>query len=337
MLNHPHIASQLAQQRQREMVAQASQWRLRRQSLRGLAIPRGERLLTSRFGRPIAGLAAVLAMAVITACGGSSGVSGSGGDSSQTAVTSSSSSSSAAQSSTAAGSGGSARSLVGSAQAPAGCGPNHELDNCYSYDQMETLADVVIPMVEQYFNQEYAHPRPPDHYYYVANGVTGQEGCTDDSGASAEYNSQSYEYCSADNSVYLGQDRLWGFYQDYGAVSVAAGIAHEDTHNYQFYVGIPKAEFTGDAAHDQVAGINLEDQADCGAGAWAAYAHQQGWLEPTDFPHLGPFLASISDADGPGQQHGDDAQRTGWFNAGYDKGLPICNTVFSNGDKLINA
>jgi hypothetical protein len=31
MLNHPHIARQIAQQRQREMVAQASQWRLRRQ------------------------------------------------------------------------------------------------------------------------------------------------------------------------------------------------------------------------------------------------------------------------------------------------------------------
>ena len=31
MLNHPHIASQLARQRQREMVAQASQGRLRRQ------------------------------------------------------------------------------------------------------------------------------------------------------------------------------------------------------------------------------------------------------------------------------------------------------------------
>jgi hypothetical protein len=30
MLNHPHIARQLAQQRQREMVEQASQWRLRR-------------------------------------------------------------------------------------------------------------------------------------------------------------------------------------------------------------------------------------------------------------------------------------------------------------------
>ena len=37
MLNHPHIARQLAQQRQREMVAQASQWRLRRQ-LRAQAI-----------------------------------------------------------------------------------------------------------------------------------------------------------------------------------------------------------------------------------------------------------------------------------------------------------
>jgi hypothetical protein len=31
MLNHPHIARQLAQQRQREMLAQASHWRLRRQ------------------------------------------------------------------------------------------------------------------------------------------------------------------------------------------------------------------------------------------------------------------------------------------------------------------
>ena len=31
MLTHPHIASQLAAQRQRDMLAQASQWRLRRQ------------------------------------------------------------------------------------------------------------------------------------------------------------------------------------------------------------------------------------------------------------------------------------------------------------------
>ena len=31
MLNHPYIARQLAQQRQAEMAAQASQWRLRRQ------------------------------------------------------------------------------------------------------------------------------------------------------------------------------------------------------------------------------------------------------------------------------------------------------------------
>ena len=31
MLNHPHIARQLAQQRQREMAAQASHWRLCRQ------------------------------------------------------------------------------------------------------------------------------------------------------------------------------------------------------------------------------------------------------------------------------------------------------------------
>lgn len=31
MLNHPHIARELADQRQRDMLAQASHWRLRRQ------------------------------------------------------------------------------------------------------------------------------------------------------------------------------------------------------------------------------------------------------------------------------------------------------------------
>ena len=39
-MNHPYIARQLAQQRQRERVAQASHWRLRRQLRAQAARPR---------------------------------------------------------------------------------------------------------------------------------------------------------------------------------------------------------------------------------------------------------------------------------------------------------
>jgi hypothetical protein len=108
---------------------------------------------------------------------------------------------------------------------------------------MQQLADVIIPMVKQFFDASYATHRAPSAYYYVANGVTGQEACTDPAtGQQATYSSQSYEYCSADNDVYLGQDKLWFLYSNFGAVSVAAGIAHEDTHEDQNFVGVPQPQ-----------------------------------------------------------------------------------------------
>lgn len=270
--------------------------------------------------RLAAGPVAVFTALAVAACGASASSGSSGG-----APPPASAHSGALGAPSSAPTGGSgAQSLVGTSGASVGCGPNHELDNCYSYDQMQQLADVIIPMVKQFFDASYATHRAPSAYYYVANGVTGQEACTDPAtGQQATYSSQSYEYCSADNDVYLGQDKLWFLYSNFGAVSVAAGIAHEDTHEDQNFVGVPQPQ-------TQVDTINLEDQADCGAGAWAAYGNQQGWLEYSDFQHLGPFLAAISDAEGPKQTHGTDVQRTEWFNEGFKDGLQGCDQIFPN-------
>jgi hypothetical protein len=265
------------------------------------------------MARLAAGPVAVFAALAVAACG-SSVSSGSGGAAPHAA---------SAPSSAPAG-GARAQSLLGTSSAPVRCGPNHELDNCYSYDQMQQLADVIIPMVQQFFDASYATHRAPSAYYYVANGVTGQEACTDPAtGQQHTYSSQSYEYCPADNDVYLGQDMLWFLYSNFGAVSVAAGIAHEDIHEDQNFVGVPEPQ-------TQVDSINLEDQADCGAGAWAAYGNQQGWLEYSDFQHLGPFLAAIADAEGPSQIHGTEVQRTEWFNEGFKDGLGGCDQIFPN-------
>jgi hypothetical protein len=48
MLNHPHIASQLAAQHQRDMLAQASQWRVRRQLRAHAAQPHAAAGTTAR-------------------------------------------------------------------------------------------------------------------------------------------------------------------------------------------------------------------------------------------------------------------------------------------------
>jgi hypothetical protein len=67
MLNHPHIASQLARQRQREMVAQASQGRLRRQ-LRAQARPCARTMLPGGTGLAAAGPGGLRARSQRPAC-----------------------------------------------------------------------------------------------------------------------------------------------------------------------------------------------------------------------------------------------------------------------------
>jgi predicted metalloprotease len=186
---------------------------------------------------------------------------------------------------------------------------------------MRQYADIIIPMVENFYRAALPHEPPPSHIYYIADGQTGLEGCTDSSHQPAHYSATSYEYCPVDQAVYLGQDTLWDFYNRFGSVAPAIGLAHELGHHYQTIRGVL-------APSTPRASIPHENQADCAAGAWAGYARSKGYLEPRDILHIDRFLPAISSQESPDRDHGTVQERESSFTLGYQNGLTACDRFY---------
>jgi predicted metalloprotease len=189
------------------------------------------------------------------------------------------------------------------------------MENCYDYEDMKAYLDQIIPLVEQFFATAYTDIPRPAAYLYVPEGETGPTGCTDG------YTDEDYAYCPADQSIYTGQRALWGYYSDLGDAAPAVGFAHEWGHHLQVVASVPPAQ-------TPVGQISRENQADCIAGAWVAYADQQGWLNyPDDLHDIDGLLAAIA-SDEPGRTHGDLGERTDSLLLGIETGLQGCNDFF---------
>ncbi len=195
-----------------------------------------------------------------------------------------------------------------------GCQPP-DMENCYGYEDMQEYLDQIIPPVEQFFDTAYADMPHPAEYIYVPEGDTGPTGCTDG------YADDSYMYCPEDQTIYTGQRTLWKLYSDAGDAAPAVGLAHEWGHHVQNVVGVPPAQTT-------VGQISRENQADCIAGAWVAYADKQGLLNyPDDLYGIDAFLAIIAE-DEPGRSHGDLGERSDSLKLGIGSSLQGCNDFF---------
>jgi predicted metalloprotease len=189
------------------------------------------------------------------------------------------------------------------------------MENCYGYEDMQAYLDQIIPMVEQFFDAAYTDMPHPKEYIYVSEGDTGSTGCTDG------YTDQIYAYCPADETIYTGQRALWGYYSDLGDAAPAVGLAHEWGHHVQVVASVPPAQ-------TPVGQISRENQADCIAGAWIAYADEQGWLNyPDDLRDIDGLLAEIA-SDEPGRSHGDVGERSDSMKLGIGDGLQGCNDFF---------
>ena len=93
-------------------------------------------------------------------------------------------------------------------------------------------------------------------------------------------------------------------------------------------VGVPPAETS-------VGQISRENQADCIAGAWVAYADEQGWLNyPDDLQDVEGLLEVIAQ-DEPGRSHGDLGERTDSVLLGIELGLEGCNDFFPDSPIII--
>ena len=190
------------------------------------------------------------------------------------------------------------------------------------YRQMPDFLERVVPMVSQFFREQYPRVAAPRQVKLVLAGESGFSTCRDGTGARGRYSDTSFEYCAANATIYLGQDTLWSFYRLGDAAPVLA-IAHEWAHHVQTEIGVA---FPRSATES----VNFENQADCMAGAWTKYAQEKGWLEyPDDVRDISSLVRAIGSREGTNRDHGTAAERNAAFQAGFSTGLTACNKFSS--------
>ena len=206
-------------------------------------------------------------------------------------------------------------------------------------DDYEKFASAVLGSTDEVWtgifaqnNQTYTKPRL----------VLFRQGTTSGCGiASSEVGPH---YCPADQSIYLDEtffDELQRRFKAQGGdVAEAYVIAHEVGHHVQNQLGIMEdVQRLRQSRPDEsnALSVNLELQADCFAGVWAHAVAKQGIFEPGEINEAVDAAAAVGDdriqKTVEGQispetwTHGSSAQRTEWFNRGYDSGRPAdCQT-----------
>jgi hypothetical protein len=150
-------------------------------------------------------------------------------------------------------------------------------------------------------------------------------------------------YCSEDEKVYIDL----GFYDELkqrfgapGEFAEAYVLAHEIGHHVQKLLGIEakvrQAQQQNPQAANQLS-VGLELQADCLAGVWGHSTQQRNLLEAGDVDSGLKAAAAVGDdrlqrmsrgtVNPETFTHGSSAQRTQWFQRGFQDGtIASCNT-----------
>lgn len=142
-------------------------------------------------------------------------------------------------------------------------------------------------------------------------------------------------YCPPDQTIYydltFGEFQLQQFNGDRSVVAVA--LAHEMGHHVQNVMGWRTCEQTPCMDPSEMTSLEVENQADCFAGAWTADAEGRGRLGSTDVEKNIVQFAALLGSSSPGAAsadpgaHGKGALRTFWFLNGYYRGVTECLTV----------
>mgnify|MGYP001035944739 CR=1 FL=1 len=192
--------------------------------------------------------------------------------------------------------------------------------------------DVWSKILPQQANTRYQPPR-----LVLFSGV-------DRSGCGTAQSAMGPFYCPVDKKVYLDTS----FFQEMqrklgggGDFAYAYVVGHEVGHHIQNLLGIlPKANQLRERSSERDANaisVRIELQADCFAGVWAHNIQAMGRLDQGDIEEALRSAAAI--VDDKLQQasrgvvvpdsftHGSSAQRTRWFNVGFQSGsMQRCDT-----------
>ncbi|QDW29587.1 hypothetical protein FFF93_007255 [Arthrobacter sp. KBS0702] len=200
-------------------------------------------------------------------------------------------------------------------------GGSHE--GCHNYADMPTYLTHILALISPMFDELYGAANRPSNFYYIAADQAGPTACRASDGNIAAYNHLSYMYCGGDRAIYTGQDSLWLFYSEIGDAAPAVGYAHEWGHHIQNIMGVPPGSTLQES-------IQLENQADCIAGAWVYFAQQSGFLEyPNDLGDIQRLLTTIASSESEvNRDHGTLQERSDSIDYGYNYGLRGCNQYF---------
>jgi predicted metalloprotease len=222
-----------------------------------------------------------------------------------------------------------ASSTAGSSSATAICTANparHAACNAFS------SADKTWAAMFQRQGQTF---QPPKLVFYDQNG---QSGCGAAQSAMGPF------YCPRDQSIYLDTtffDELQNRFHASGDFAQDYVVAHEFGHHIQNLLGtsdkVAQIQQSGSATEGNHASVELELQADCFAGVWAAQNKDR--LDPGDIQEGLTAANAIGDdtlqKETQGRvvpdsfTHGTSAQRMAWLKKGIDTGDPAQCDTFS--------
>jgi uncharacterized protein len=163
--------------------------------------------------------------------------------------------------------------------------------------------------------------------YHPPNGVIGFDRPIVTACGRADPNDEAAFYCVLDQTIYYSTEFRGLVEQQIGDFAWVIIVAHEWGHHIQAQLGFDLGAVPDSAA--QVAPIELEQQADCLAGAYAIDAETSGWLDPGDIQEA-LYITEISgDPVGTAwndpRAHGTGEARIDAFLKGYGAGIAACD------------
>ncbi|WP_121254891.1 neutral zinc metallopeptidase [Solirubrobacter pauli] len=218
------------------------------------------------------------------------------------------------------------RAAVGAAGVLAGCALALPATSIAAPTPLTPFLDGLLSNVTTYWDQTDAalgRPAPAVGHVWVAPGAKVATAC------GAEADDGSAFYCSADDTIYVGQrfagelydgvlaslpGQRAGFGRAAGAVAVGYVIAHEFAHNVQAERRLPT---------NPLHVLPIELNADCLAGTYTRWAYGQGEVTDAQVEQVLDAALAVGDFDflSP-QHHGTPRQRRQAVLTGFDSGRP---------------
>jgi hypothetical protein len=204
-------------------------------------------------------------------------------------------------------------------------GEGESFEGYFAKSEMLPFVQCAVPYIDAFLAAQYAVPPRPSNILVIGRDSSGPTACVEPDGTASFYDELSFEYCPMDQTVYLGEEVVWGFYEFNGDVAAMFGIVHEFAHHIQLVAGVFSLPL------DQATAIANENQADCIAGAWLGYMATLGHLElPDDMRDVEGVINAVASAEGPERDHGTYEERRAAVDLGYNGGLVACNSFFPN-------